>query len=188
MSELVKLPAHALPCISLVGMAGAGKSTVGVRLASALGWAFMDSDHLIEAIYGVRLQDVTDALGKDAFLDVECAVIRAINASRTVIATGGSVVYRGEAVQHLASLGPVVHLKVRFPEIERRIARNPERGLAIGPGQSLEDIYREREELYMRAATLHCPADNLAPDQCVQWILRHLPEGVQGRRQTAGIQ
>ena len=89
--DLVAAPARLAPCIVLIGMAGAGKSTVGGVLARELGWAFLDSDHLIEALYGVRLQDVTDALGKEAFLDAECTVIRAIKANRTVIGTGGSL-------------------------------------------------------------------------------------------------
>ena len=79
-------------------MAGAGKSTVGSALAQELGWALVDSDHLIEAAYGARLQDITDALGKSAFLDTEAKVISAIKANRTVIATGGSVVYRDTAM------------------------------------------------------------------------------------------
>ena len=135
--DLVAAPARLAPCIILIGMAGAGKSTVGGVLARELGWAFLDSDHLIEALYGARLQDVTDALGKEAFLDAECTVIRAIKANRTVIGTGGSVVYREEAMRHLAKLGPIVHLDLPLAVIEERIARNPQRGLAIAPGQTL---------------------------------------------------
>ena len=152
--DLVAAPARLAPCIILIGMAGAGKSTVGGVLARELGWAFLDSDHLIEALYGARLQDVTDALGKEAFLDAECTVIRAIKANRTVIGTGGSVVYREEAMRHLAKLGPIVHLDLPLAVIEERIARNPQRGLAIAPGQTLADIFREREALYAAWADL----------------------------------
>ena len=135
--DLVATPARLAPCIILIGMAGAGKSTVGSALARELGWAFLDSDHLIEALYGARLQDLTDALGKEAFLDTECGVIRAIKANRTVIGTGGSVVYREEAMRHLVALGSIVHLDVPLAVIEERVARNPQRGLAIAPGQTL---------------------------------------------------
>ncbi|WP_291438921.1 homoserine kinase [Desulfovibrio sp.] len=168
-------PTRPSPCIILIGMAGAGKSTVGEALAHALGWAFMDSDHLIEAVYAARLQDVTDALGKSAFLDVESSVVCAIKANRTVIATGGSVVYREQTMCHLASLGPLVYLDVPFAVVEERIARNPQRGLAIAPGQTLHDIFREREELYARYATLRCPAADKNPQQCVNWIMQQLP-------------
>lgn len=62
-------------CVTLIGMAGAGKSTVGRAVAERLGWAYVDTDHLIESTYGARLQDVTDALDKERFLDVEARVI-----------------------------------------------------------------------------------------------------------------
>ena len=171
-------PTRPSPCIILIGMAGAGKSTVGEALARTLGWAFMDSDHLIEAVYAARLQDVTDALGKSAFLDVESSVVSAIKANRTVIATGGSVVDREQTMRHLASLGPLVYLDVPFTVVEERIARNPQRGLAIAPGQTLRDIFQEREELYTRYATLRCPAADKNPQQCVNWIVQQLPAEV----------
>ena len=167
-------------------MAGAGKSTVGEALARRLGWAFMDSDHLIESIYAARLQDVTAALGKDAFLDVEASVISAIKAHRTVIATGGSVVYREKAMRHLASLGPLVHLAVPLQTVEERIARNPQRGLAIAPGQTLRDIFLERQDLYTRYATLCCEAACKTPQECVNWIVSHLPPETTASDSAAG--
>ena len=171
-------PFHPDPAISLIGMAGAGKSTVGKALARELGWALVDSDHLIEATYGARLQDITDTLGKAAFLDMEATIIRAMKVSRAVIATGGSVVYREEAMQHLASLGPVVFLDVPFPVIKERVARNPERGIAMNPGQSLEDLFRERQDLYIRFADIRCPAEGKNPQQCARWILDNRPPPV----------
>ena len=171
-------PTRPSPCVILIGMAGAGKSTVGETLAQTLGWAFMDSDHLIEAVYAARLQDVTDALGKSAFLDVESSIVCAIKANRTVIATGGSVVYREQTMRHLASLGPLVYLDVPFSLVEARIARNPQRGLAIAPGQTLHDIFLEREELYARYANLRCPAVDKNQQQCADWIVQQLPEEV----------
>ena len=175
--DLTAAPAMPAPCITLIGMAGAGKSTVGSALAQELGWAFVDSDHLIEAAYGARLQDITDKLGKAAFLDTEGKVICAIKANRTVKATGGSVIYRDAAMRHLAALGPVVYIDVPFHLIEERIARNPERGIAMNPGEKLEDIFNERKALYTYYATLRCPAEGKNPPQCARWIRDHLPEG-----------
>lgn len=168
-------PALPAPCIVLIGMPGAGKSTVGGELARELGWAFLDSDHLIEAVYGARLQDITDALDKERFLNAECEVIRAIKAHRVVLATGGSVVYREAAMRRLSELGPIVHLDIPLALAEERVARNPQRGLAIAPDQSLADIFREREALYRAWANLRCPAHDKNPLQCARWIIERLP-------------
>lgn len=157
-------------CISIIGMAGAGKSTVGRALAEVLSWAFIDSDHIIEAHYGTRLQDVADSMSKDAFLDVEGTIISRITVRRTVIATGGSVVYRPYAVEHLKKLGPIVYLAVGLPLILERISRNPERGLAIAPGQTVEDLYNERKALYEAAADFTVCCDTLQPDACARSI------------------
>ncbi len=172
--EKITPPELNAPCISLIGMAGAGKSTIAGRLSAAMGWACMDTDKLIEALYAARLQDITDILGKEAFLDVECAMICTIRASRCIIATGGSVVYRPQAVRHLASLGPVVHLNLSLEKVMERIAMNPERGLAIAPGQTIADIYAERQTLYREAANIECDSGNNNPDECVRLILSAL--------------
>ena len=154
-------------------MAGAGKSTIGRQLARLLDWKLVDTDQLIEAAYGVPLQDITDKLGKEAFLDVEAMVICAIKAHRVVLATGGSVVYRENAMSHLRSLGPIAYLDVPLPLILERIARNPSRGLAIAPGQSVEDLFREREALYARYADYTIDAGGLLPEACAKAILEH---------------
>ena len=174
-SEQLLPPPPSCPCVVLIGMAGAGKSTVGMALAQTLGWAFMDSDHLMEALYADRLQAVTDALSKEAFLDLEAVVLGSIRVQRTVIATGGSAVYRPRTMEHLASLGPIVFLDVPMETIEERVARNPDRGLAIAPGQTLADIFYEREALYKHYATLRCDARQKTPQQCARWIAEHLP-------------
>ena len=141
-------------CLVIIGMAAAGKSTLGRELARMLGWVFVDCDNLIEAAYGARLQDIADALTKDEFLDMEAAVIKRIRMQRCVLATGGSVVYRPEAVEHLRGLGPLLHLDASLEVVLERIARKPDRGLAIAPGQTIEDLYNERKLLYQRAADL----------------------------------
>lgn len=167
------------PCVSLIGMAGVGKTTIGAILARQMGWAFMDSDNLLEALYAARLQDITDALGKEAFLDAEAKMICTIRASRCVIATGGSVVYRPRAMEHLKKLGPIVHVDLPLETIKERIARNPERGLAMAPGQSLEDIFNERQALYANAATLYLDTQNISAPDCACRILELLRQKCQ---------
>ncbi len=141
-------------CIVVIGMAASGKTTVGRELAQLLGMPQMDADNLIEAVYGAPLQAVTERMGKEEFLDLESAVIRGINVKGAVISTGGSAIYRPEAMRHLSGLGPIVYLSVSLEIILRRIARKPERGLAIAPGQTVEDLYNERRALYEKYATI----------------------------------
>ena len=158
-------------CISLIGMAGAGKTTIGKLAASALGWAFADSDHIIESAYAAPLQKISDALGKDAFIDMEAEIVGGLRLSRTVLATGGSVVYRASTMEHLRTMGPVVYLKAHIGVILERIARNPERGLAIAPGQTVEDLFREREALYERYATVTVDTTGLSPEECARRVI-----------------
>lgn len=163
-------------CVILTGMAGAGKSTVGRALAQRLNWICADTDHIIESHYGVVLQHIADALSKEEFLDLECSVICSLRLSRAVLATGGSVVYREDAMRHLASLGPVVHLDVPLSVILERIARNPDRGLAIAPGQTVEDLFREREALYRRYADISLEVGSMTPTECAEAIVARLTQ------------
>ncbi len=158
-------------CVTLIGMAGAGKTTVGRALAKHMGWTQVDTDHLIEAAYGTNLQAVTDMMSKEEFLDVECSVLCKVEAEQTVLSTGGSVVYRKAAMDHLAGMGPVVFLEVSTPIILERIARNPNRGLAIAPGQTIEDLIAERYALYNAYADFILHADALDPDECAKAIV-----------------
>lgn len=166
--------------ISIIGMAGAGKTTVGKALASQLAFAHADTDHLIEAVYGTTLQTVADSMTKDEFLDVEAKAIMRINARRTVLSTGGSVVYRDEAMQHLASLGPIIYIDVPLPLILERIARKPDRGLAIAPGQTIEDLFNERKALYTKYAHFTVAAEKLSPSQCAAAMTKWLKENPHG--------
>lgn len=158
-------------CITLVGMAGSGKTTVGKALAAKLDWVQVDVDHVIEAAYGTRLQDVADSMSKEEFLDMEADIICKLNTQRTVLSPGGSAVYRRRAVDALRAMGPIVFLDVPTPTILYRISLNPERGLAIAPGQTIEDLIAERAALYDAAADFHLNADGLDPEQCAQAIV-----------------
>ena len=139
-------------CIILIGMAASGKTTIGREIASMVGWAHMDTDHFIESFYGARLQQVTDSMSKEDFLDLEANCIQSLTVSNVVVSTGGSVVYRPSTMEFLATLGPLIHIDVPLPIILARIARKPDRGLAINPGQTIEDLYLERRALYRKWA------------------------------------
>ncbi|MDR3358692.1 MAG: shikimate kinase [Desulfovibrio sp.] len=170
----IAAPRRPAPCIALIGMAGAGKSTVGKAIARLTGWAYMDTDHLLEAAYGAPLQRVVEALDKKTFIRAEGEMICSIRASRTVIATGGSAVYHEAAMRHLTGQGAVVYLDVPFAVIERRIAAKPDRGLVMAPGQTLSALFAERDPLYKAWATLRCDAGRKNPGQCARWIVERL--------------
>lgn len=168
------LPALEHGCITLIGMAGAGKTTVGRLVARALNWAFVDSDHIIEAAFAAPLQSIADAMSKEEFIAVEAELVSSLRLARTVVATGGSVVYRQQTMEHLASLGPVVYLDVPQKVVLERIARNPDRGLAIAPGQTVEELFAEREALYRRYATVRVELDGLSPAESADLVLKRL--------------
>ncbi len=140
--------------ITLIGMPGSGKSTVGVLLAKTLGYRFLDADLLIQQREGALLQDILDQRGVEGFLDVEEDVIRGLDCTGTVIAPGGSAVCREGAARRLKELGLVVYLHVPLAELERRISNITTRGIAMAPGQTLADVYAIREPLYRKYADL----------------------------------
>ena len=140
--------------IVLIGMPGCGKSTVGVLLAKVLGMSFVDTDVVFQAQQKRKLQDIIDEIGVDRFLSMEEETVAGMEFDRTVIATGGSVVYGEKAMAHLKSIGKVVYLKVPLRELERRIKNFATRGIQMAPGQTLGDLYAERVPLYEKYADI----------------------------------
>lgn len=157
--------------ITLIGMPGSGKSTVGVLLAKTLGYQFIDTDLLIQQRHGALLQDLLDRLGIEAFLDAEEEVVRTLACTKSVIAPGGSVVCREGGMAHLRQLGRVVYLHVPLAELERRIDNITTRGIAMAPGQSLGDLYALRAPLYRRYADLTVDVTTGTLEQTVAAVL-----------------
>ena len=160
--------------VTIIGMAAAGKTTIGRELSALIGWPSVDTDHVIESAYGVRLQAITDRLGKEEFIDLEMQAIMSLRVRRMVVSTGGSVVYREPAMRYLQEQGPVIYLAVPLPVILERIARKPERGLAIAPGQTVEDLFYEREALYTKFATWSVEGGNGPPHAYARAIAQWL--------------
>ena len=146
--------------VTLIGMPGSGKSTVGVLLAKLLGYQFLDVDLLIQEREGALLQEILDLRGTAAFLDAEEAAVRSLHCRRTVIAPGGSAVCREGAALYLKGLGSVVYLQVSLEELTRRVQNLSTRGIAMEPGQTLADVMAYRAPLYRKYADLivDCPA------------------------------
>ena len=163
--------------ITLIGMPGSGKSTVGVLLAKALGFQFVDTDLLLQQRRGVLLQDLLDSLGVAGFLDAEEETVRALTCTKSVIAPGGSVVCRERGMARLRQLGPVVYLRVPLAELERRIDNITTRGIAMAPGQTLGDLYAARAPLYLRYADVTVDVDAATLEQTVAAVLLALGNG-----------
>ena len=165
--------------IVLIGMPGAGKSTVGVLLAKALSRSFIDTDVHIQAREGARLQHIIDTRGLDVFRGVEEKHILSLNCRGHVIATGGSVVYSARAMAHLRAHGVTVHMALPLAELERRVTNLDSRGVVIGPGQSFADLYEERQPLYVRYADVSVDCAGITHEQTVARIVASLPSTTQ---------
>lgn len=157
--------------IVLIGMPGCGKSTVGVLLAKVLGLAFIDTDVVLQAQEERKLQDMINEIGVDAFLDKEERAVLTLQCDKTVIATGGSVVYGHDAMSHLHKNGLVIYIRLAYDEIERRLSNLATRGVTLREGQSLFDLYQERVPLYEKHADLVFDANEYDIENSVQRIV-----------------
>lgn len=140
--------------IVLIGMPGAGKSTIGVVLAKRLGMSFVDSDLVIQDTYGKLLHELIEEHGVEGFWKIENDVNAALVPQNSVIATGGSAVYGKEAMEHLREIGVVVYLKLPYEEVAERLGDLNARGVTLQPGQDLKSLYEERTPLYEHYAHL----------------------------------
>jgi shikimate kinase len=142
--------------ISLVGMPGSGKSTVGKQLARALGWRFHDSDHEIEARIGTSIRAFFEQQGEQAFRDLEQQVVGELAAAGgCVLATGGGTVLREANRQALRACGPVIYLRSSPEELYRRLRHDTVRPLlqVADPLRKLRELYAQRDAHYRDAAT-----------------------------------
>jgi len=134
--------------ISLIGMAGAGKSTVGRELANILNFRLIDSDTLIEEQQGKSLQKILDDEGYLRLREIENSVLKNLHFKEIILSTGGSAVYSDEAMKHIQQNSKVIFLDVSFDKILERVPSFHDRGFAKAPSQSIEDAFEERQELY----------------------------------------
>lgn len=160
--------------IVLIGMPGVGKSTIGVILAKVLGYSFLDADLLIQEQEGKLLREIIEEKGTDGFIEVENRVNASIMADRAIIATGGSVVYGKEAMEHLKEIGRVVYLKVSYAILEKRLADIKSRGVVLKKGQTLETLFEERSKLYEQYADIEVSEEGLDVEQTVEKLVEAL--------------
>lgn len=160
--------------IVLIGMPGVGKSTVGVILAKVLGYQFLDADLVIQEQEGKLLHEIIEEKGTDGFIRVENRVNASLDTDKTIIATGGSVVYGKEAMEHLKEIGQVVYLEVSFEELEKRLADIKGRGVVLRVGQTLKDLYLERTPLYEKYADVTVNEEGLGVEETVDALVQKL--------------
>lgn len=160
--------------IVLIGMPGAGKSTIGVVLAKIIGYHFLDSDLVIQERENRLLHEIISQEGTEGFLKIENDVNASLVAERSIIATGGSVVYGKEAMEHLKEIGEIVYLKTDYPTIKNRLGNLEKRGVALKPGQTLKDLYDERTKLYEAYADITVDEKGLGTEETIGEVLRGL--------------
>ena len=162
--------------ITLIGMPGAGKSTIGVVLAKVLGYQFLDSDLLIQKQEKRRLSEIIEEEGYKGFQEVENRVNASIEAENTVIATGGSVVYCEEAMEHLKSIGTVVYLKLSLNALSKRLGNLKGRGVLLKEGQTLAGLYEERTPLYEKYADIVIDEEGKDLEASLEILLKTLKD------------
>ncbi|MBR3600120.1 MAG: shikimate kinase [Lachnospiraceae bacterium] len=156
--------------IVLIGMPGAGKSTLGVLLAKVLNYDFLDADIVIQKKVGKKLYQIIDEVGIDEFLKIENEVIAGLHVKNTVIATGGSAIYGKEAMENMKNKGVVVYIKLSCDEIKNRVKNITTRGIAMKDGKTLDDIYAERVPIYESYADITIACDNTTIEEAVAML------------------
>lgn len=134
--------------ITLIGMPGSGKSTVGIVLAKMLSYGFLDTDILIQINHQKSLQQILEERGYMQLRSIEEGEILKLNIDRHIIATGGSAVYGECAMEHLKSGSKIVYIETPLEELKRRVKNYEQRGIAKRDDQSFEDLFLERAQLY----------------------------------------
>lgn len=141
--------------IILIGMPGAGKSTVGVVLAKVLGYDFVDTDLVIQKITGQRLEEIISTKGIDEFIKIEGEINCGIDGEKQIISPGGSIIYNDKAMNHFSSIGVIVYLNHSYDEIKLRLGDLKNRGVVLKENQTLHDLYLERTPYYEKYADIN---------------------------------
>ena len=162
--------------IVLIGMPGVGKSTVGVILAKVLGYQFIDADLVIQKRENRLLHEIISEEGLDGFLKAEenANVYIAQNEEKSIVATGGIVVYCEKAMQELKKTGRVIYLELEYDQLKKRLGNLKGRGVVLKDGQDLRGLYEERIPLYEKYADLTVNEKNLDVEQTLQKIVDRL--------------
>lgn len=160
--------------IVLIGMPGVGKSTIGVILAKILGYEFLDTDLLIQQKEGKLLKDIIADNGIDGFIEIENVINSKLSVEKSVIATGGSVVYGKEAMKNLSDIGIVIYLMLDYKKLRYRLGNIKNRGVVIRKNQRLWDLYSERVPLYEKYADIIIDENGCGIEKTINKIVAQL--------------
>lgn len=160
--------------IIFIGMPTSGKSTIGIVVAKRLGFQFIDTDLLIQEQEGKLLSQIIAEEGNDGFLAIENQVNRDVQATKAVIAPGGSVVYCREAMEHFKEIGTVVYLKMSYETLMSRIKDPKKRGVVLAKGQTMQMLYDERILLFERYADVVFDEDNFEFEEMPERVIEVL--------------
>lgn len=166
--------------IILIGMPGAGKSTVGVLLAKSLLMDFCDTDLIIQRKAGKALCDIINETSTEYFIKLEEEIIASEDFSNTVVATGGSAVYGSNAMEKLKKNGVIIYLQVNLPELTSRLGDITTRGIAMDKNMSLSALFSERSPLYEKYAHITVDCTDKTPEECVNIIVNEIEKSLNG--------
>lgn len=162
--------------IVLIGMPGAGKSTIGVLLAKAINYDFLDTDLTIQNKTGRKLYEIINENGIEEFLKLENDILADISCKKTIISTGGSAIFGEEAMKNLSNNGMVVYIKLSCKEIERRVNNITTRGIVMKKGKTLADVYTERAPLYEKYADVIIETEGTSIEESVSLIIKKMQD------------
>lgn len=160
--------------IILIGMPGAGKSTIGVLLAKSMGYNFLDTDLIIQSQQKKKLQEIIDEEGIGAFLKCEEQALTSIDFDCTVVATGGSAIFSERGMKHLKNGGICVYLTVSEQELVKRLSNIKTRGIACRKGETVAEIIEERRAYYEKYADVTVNCENATAEQTVEKIIESI--------------
>ncbi len=171
--------------IILIGMPGSGKSILGKELAKKLKFHFLDVDDYVEQKEGIPLQQIIDEQGDKGFREIEEKRILELNLEHYVISPGGSVIYSKRAMQHLKEEGIIVHLKISYSQLEKRLKNAATRGIVGFKDKTIKELYKEREQLYKQYADKIININNKNIKNSLKEILNFIKELVHQQPDSA---
>lgn len=160
--------------IVLIGMPACGKSVTGVVLAKAMKMKFIDTDLMIQEHAGKSLQEIIDEDGMERFKETERIVLNSIDIKNAVIATGGSAVYYDDAMMHLKENGIIIYIKISLQDVKKRLRNIKTRGVAMGKGQTLDELYAQRIPLYERYADITVTSHRYSMEKTVAQMMEKI--------------